>query len=54
MAAHNVVCLDCGKQFDINKKGGAYSKDLGRYLCRSCMKKRKAAAKEKNGIYCQG
>ncbi len=45
MAAHNVICVDCGKQFDASKEG-AYLKAQGRYICGSCLRKRKATARE--------
>lgn len=42
MAQHLVICAECGKQFDVNKKGGYYRKSERRYICKSCANKIKA------------
>lgn len=42
MAQHLVICAECGKQFDVNKKGGYYRKAERRYICKECAKKIKA------------
>ena len=46
MAQHLVICVKCGKQFDVNKKGGYYREDLRRYICKDCAKKIKANNRE--------
>ncbi len=43
---HIVTCVNCGRQFDVNKKGGFYSSTSRRYVCKSCGKKIKAEEKK--------
>ena len=42
-SAHWVVCKECGKKFDVSKKGGYYNGT--RYTCKSCARKIKTANK---------
>lgn len=44
MAQHLVICAECGKQFDVNKKGGYYRKSERRYICKGCARKIRKAA----------
>jgi membrane protein insertase Oxa1/YidC/SpoIIIJ len=44
--SHWVVCKLCGRQFDVEKKGGVF--DGNRYICKSCSKK-KVIQRNNNG-----
>lgn len=50
MAKHEVVCVDCGRRFDVEKEGGQYLTESRRYRCKRCVdaqkKKQKDAAKD--------
>ena len=42
---HWVICKNCGRKFDVGKKGGYY--DGSRYVCKSCGKLVKKQVKER-------
>lgn len=42
-----VTCIECGRQFDVNHRGGYYDRKTKRYTCKSCGKKLQADYNER-------
>lgn len=44
--SHIVTCYGCGRQFNVNKTGGAYHKIKHKYYCPSCYREQKRLLKK--------